>query len=331
MAKREFVANCNGVDIIKFIMSFAVIAIHAPEYLWPNERNYYWLIDWIIRLAVPFFFITSGFLIQKKMDNLANQNICREYLRTRASKLFRIWAIWLFIYIPLALWGMHDMEVSMPQLCLTYIEGILLTGRSIHAQPLWFIYSMAIIIWMWSFFLKKRAWLWILFISFVGLSLLGVYNQMYWKNKYVQDVVVWVLGGGLPITSGALLYSYRIKLQLVNNYILSLTCILLSLILYILQLPFYPFIGGCAIFLLSYYIRPQWKVNYLALRKESMWIYYMHMYIIIAAMIVVRQFNLSLSRICLFIGICIITWFIAKGITRLCLRPRFKWLEILIR
>lgn len=257
------------------------------------------------------------------MDTLVNQSACREYLRTRASKLFRIWAIWLFIYVPLALWGMHDMEVSMVQLCLTYIEGILLTGHSIHAQPLWFIYSMAIIVWLWSFFVKSRAWLWILFMSFVILSLLGVYNQKYWNNEYVQDAIVWVLGGGLPITVGALLYSYRVKLQLVNNYILIITCILLSLILYIQQLPFYPAIGGGAIFLLSYYIRPQWKINYLALRKESMWIYYLHMYIIIAAMIVVRQFDLSLNRMCLLISIYIITWLIAIGITRLCLRPRF--------
>lgn len=323
MIRRELIAGGNGIDIIKFIMSFAVITIHAPEYLWPNERNYYWLIDWIIRLAVPFFFIASGFLIQKKMDTLVNQSACREYLRTRASKLFRIWAIWLFIYVPLALWGMHDMEVSMVQLCLTYIEGILLTGHSIHAQPLWFIYSMAIIVWLWSFFVKSRAWLWILFMSFVILSLLGVYNQKYWNNEYVQDAIVWVLGGGLPITVRALLYSYRVKLQLVNNYILIITCILLSLILYIQQLPFYPAIGGGAIFLLSYYIRPQWKINYLALRKESMWIYYLHMYIIIAAMIVVRQFDLSLNRMCLLISIYIITWLIAIGITRLCLRPRF--------
>lgn len=57
MIRRELIAGGNGIDIIKFIMSFAVITIHAPEYLWPNERNYYWLIDWLIRLAVPFFLL----------------------------------------------------------------------------------------------------------------------------------------------------------------------------------------------------------------------------------------------------------------------------------
>lgn len=100
----EFHKDFKGIDITKFVMSFAVIAIHAPEFLWPENRTYPFLIDWIIRLAVPFFFISSGFLVQKKII-LLDKSLQKRYLRSRSIKLFRIWSLWLLIYLPLSIWG----------------------------------------------------------------------------------------------------------------------------------------------------------------------------------------------------------------------------------
>ena len=55
-----------SVDIVKFIMAILVVGIHC------NGIGYgqypHWL-DFINKLAVPFFFVTTGFLIQRKISN----------------------------------------------------------------------------------------------------------------------------------------------------------------------------------------------------------------------------------------------------------------------
>lgn len=332
MVQKGHTITHGGIDIAKLIMSFAVIAIHAPEYLWPNERSYPWVIDWFIRLAVPFFFITSGFLTQERLDNMANRDSCRAYLQKRAYKLIRIWIMWLFIYMPLALWNMSGITNSIGQQLLYYIKDLLLTGRSTYAQPLWFIYSMAIITWLWSLFKGERKQLWVLFIFFAALLILGTFNRKYVGNEYIQDLITWVFGGGMPIMGGALLYLYRNEILLIYNYIpITICCTSLSLVLYILRLPFYPIVGGLAIFIFSYCAKPIWEPNYLRLRKESMWIYYIHMYVIIASMIVIRHFNFSLNKWLLYIVVSSISYGIAIGITHLCMQSKFKRLEILVR
>lgn len=59
-------AQYLSVDIVKFIMAILVVGIHC------NGIGYgqypHWL-DFINKLAVPFFFVTTGFLIQRKISN----------------------------------------------------------------------------------------------------------------------------------------------------------------------------------------------------------------------------------------------------------------------
>lgn len=56
-------------------------------------------------LAVPFYFITSGYLIQSKINLKPTASLKQEYLRYRARKIARLWFIWLAISLPLAIWS----------------------------------------------------------------------------------------------------------------------------------------------------------------------------------------------------------------------------------
>lgn len=321
----------QGIDIAKLVMSFAVIAIHAPEFLWPDERTYPCLINWFIRLAVPFFFISSGFLVQKKLDSIEPPP--KKYLHTRSMKLFRIWSLWLLIYLPLAIWGMWHSTESLNEFFFEYIQNLILTGHSLYAHHLWFIYSLAIITWVWSLAAKNTIRLWILFGSFVVLSFGGWISKefVFPGRGCLISLTTWMIGGGMPILGGALFYCNSKKLNRIKGYFLTLCCVIGSLVFFSLKFPFWPFLGGMALFTISYRIRPAWNLNYLALRKESMWIYYLHIYVIMVAMIIVRQFHISLSRSILFLCICGIAWGISKGLTRLCTLPKFKFLEELIK
>lgn len=132
-------------------MAFAVIAIHAPEYLWPEEREHSFLVEWIIRLAVPYFFICSGFLVAKKLSAIESIKAKRNYLRSRACRLFMIWGCWTAVYIPLTFWGLFKNKGSFSEVFATFFKDIFLTGHSIYSQQLWFVYSMAIITLLWAY------------------------------------------------------------------------------------------------------------------------------------------------------------------------------------
>lgn len=325
----------RGVDIVKFIMSFAVIAIHVPEYLYPEDRIHHPAINWFIRLAVPYFFICSGFLIQQKMNG---QTTCqhKSYLKSRASKLFRIWCIWLLIYLPLAVYGLHNTSGTISFKITQYLESILLTGHSLYAQPLWFIYSMAIISLIWSFFVKDNnsiSQLCGLFVSFTGLTFFGwlISNHLIETSTYIVQLSTWAFGGGMPILGGAVLYNCIQSLKPIHRLVISISCFIASIVFYSFNCPFWPFIGGTALFLISIQCNPRSNLNYPVLRKESMWIYYIHMYIIIMMMIIIRQFHLHISSLILYMTACLITLGCSTALIRLSKQPGFHHIEELIR
>lgn len=78
-----------GVDLIKYIMSFGVVAIHFRVNYNP-DWNYPFIFDWLIKLGVPFFFLTSGYLLQRKLETCVSTESSK-IARLKAFKYFRIW------------------------------------------------------------------------------------------------------------------------------------------------------------------------------------------------------------------------------------------------
>ena len=57
-----------GFDVLKFILAFFVIAIHC------GLKNYNYSAFKITELAVPSFFIMSGYLLQYNLENKYSAN-----------------------------------------------------------------------------------------------------------------------------------------------------------------------------------------------------------------------------------------------------------------
>ena len=51
----------NAIDVMKMIMAFNVVGIHVGTYF---DLNYSSNVNFVLDMAVPFFFICSGFFIQ---------------------------------------------------------------------------------------------------------------------------------------------------------------------------------------------------------------------------------------------------------------------------
>ena len=91
LKKSQFI----GIDILKLIFSFFVVGIHiAPfsvEQFQYAESVNFWLRNYVFRLAVPFYFTSSGFLLFRKLDlNNLDVSLIREY----CFKMLRLLGIW---------------------------------------------------------------------------------------------------------------------------------------------------------------------------------------------------------------------------------------------
>ena len=69
--KADQAVNYNGIDLCKFLCAIMVLIIHVPPFQGEisEGRGYinFFLQEYLCRLAVPFYFISSGFFLFRKM------------------------------------------------------------------------------------------------------------------------------------------------------------------------------------------------------------------------------------------------------------------------
>ena len=158
------VRQLSGVDVVKFVMAFAVIAIHVEAVA---SFDFPEIIQWFIALAVPFFFITSGYLLGRKLTDIPLIGEKRKFLSDRSCKLFRLFAYWLIIYLPISIYLYSLKDDPLWKDILSYIGSVIINGESRYAWPLWFIYSMAIVLFILSKALFRKNSLLVLTLVFI--------------------------------------------------------------------------------------------------------------------------------------------------------------------
>lgn len=88
--------NYNSIDLFKLFFAFAVVSIHTRPLV-------YCSVDWITRLneiivtlAVPFFYIVSGFLLGKKISSRNEYN--SEPIKKLLFRFLKLYCAWTFVY-----------------------------------------------------------------------------------------------------------------------------------------------------------------------------------------------------------------------------------------
>ena len=167
----------KGIDLIRFILAFFVIAIHYPPFK-NNEILNLLISNCIARIAVPFFFIVSGYFVFYKMESDDRQHTEFALLRY-ARRILRIYIIWTAIYIPIIIQKNIIAESdakSVAYALVIWLKECIFTASYAH---LWYLYAVIIATLMLAVFMKYGLPIkGILFISF-GLYLLGLLPQTY--------------------------------------------------------------------------------------------------------------------------------------------------------
>lgn len=317
------------IDVIKFIMAFGVVAIHSAACL---NQEYVSIFQWFIRCAVPFFFITSGFLLERKLEKSDEVfSVCLD----RSKKLLRLFGIWLLIYLPITIFIDTVNDKSFFEDLVRYIYSVLLFGESEYSWPLWFIYSSAIVVLIYGFCRKQRVHIMAVFLVFTVISVFAHYiakqSDMGYVGFLTKSLCSRLFGGGSPLLLGVVIYRYR---QYLQNYYVAIIALVVSLIGYYLALPLSSLFGGMFFFILGLTIPLKPLPIYLWFRSQSMWIYYLHMWILFLLVSFLKVADVRISQVNVYLGflvVSIITFGCTIVVNYLQSKDKFRLLGILIK
>lgn len=205
------------IDLLKFIFSLCVIAIHVSLFKNINTALYHITTMGLMRIAVPFFFITSGYYYYQRI----NQNI--------DSRLYIVQLLKTFVIFE----GIELLIYTIPMFSYIKEYGILLyLWRALSVGlggAYWYITSLMISLMILTPLWKKKKLFPFLIIGFI-LYLCVFTNDSYsmiFENSIIQNIAMihtriwtWPQAGLCSslfyLSIGALIDQYRPQLKLLN-------------------------------------------------------------------------------------------------------------------
>ena len=124
--------NCT-IDIFRYVCAIMVVAIHTAPFADINENLGYIFTEVVPRIAVPFFFITSGFFYCRSLEKGTTKS--KVYL----FRLLKVYALWGIVYyaIDFIKWGYMNLKGFITHCVYTFV----ITGSHYH---FWFFPALII-------------------------------------------------------------------------------------------------------------------------------------------------------------------------------------------
>lgn len=293
-----------AIDLVKFICSILVVAIHvAPLGTSASPAvkviNFS-IMHYIARLAVPFFFVCTGFLVFRRTN--INELSMSSSPVVHARKSYWLYLIWTLIYLPKILSEILSCKNGILWGCLLFIRKFIFTGSF---GPLWYLNATAFSLLMVTFMLRKKSGIRKMLVCAFVLYLIGLLPMAYvpvlyllrpyaliWNTLRLIEKIIITTGGAvfegfLFVGIGALFAYKPIRLtnkQAVCGFILSM--ILLFMESFLLEYhgwserhDVYFFLIPAVFFLFYIVSHLQLKSRpvYLYLRSISSLVYLLHM------------------------------------------------------
>lgn len=272
----------GGVDLGRFVMALGVVLIHL-EAMFYTDGYYGAFLDWFIRLAVPFFFMASGYLVLRRMETGA---VCvKEYLGAKALRFLKLYLVWSAICLPLGIYmfatSAHPDGVLID--LRRMLTAWLFIGQLPNAWMLWFLYSLVFVYGAMSVCVGRRGrmtWLVVVFCVCYAMRYAAPLMADGGMMRFAELVVCErMFGGGLYVLCGMLAYKLR-RVALAAPVWLGMTVV--SVILYGMGWRIFEVFGAMGVFGATACMKlPKWG-RYRVLGGMSLWIYLIHMYVLTA-------------------------------------------------
>lgn len=131
----------DTIDLLRFLFSFLVIAIHYPPFSSINIYLNYGVTQYLARIAVPFYFISTGYFIAQKAK-ICTVEYKQDVLVKYVKQYIKLYLIWTIIYLP---WIIKDEIISNSHGPL--IGVILWIVHFIFSGSYWHLWYINALIW----------------------------------------------------------------------------------------------------------------------------------------------------------------------------------------
>lgn len=129
------------LDVMKLVMAVVVIAVHTrPEVSFSNH-SVKMIFEGIYSLAVPFFFMASGFLLFRKV-RLPLEDVGKDRILSYLKRILKLYVVWTMIYLPLTIYGFWKEEIPALEAIVFFGRNILLVGENYMSWPLWYLLGL---------------------------------------------------------------------------------------------------------------------------------------------------------------------------------------------
>ena len=127
------------IDVMKYIMAFCVIAIHTTPLKDIDNDTISRLYEAAVSIAVPFFFLSSGYLIGLKIQN--TKEFDNVLVGRQQKKMIRYYVVWTIVYLPLTILGFYKAGDGFVKSLIQFIRNVLFQGENYYSWPLWYLLS----------------------------------------------------------------------------------------------------------------------------------------------------------------------------------------------
>lgn len=171
-----------GIDCLKYVAAILVIVVHTSP-LFPHMKWLsYTFSNGIGRLAVPIFFLASGFLVRERLKKAP------AYFKRYLKKLGKVYGWWSLFYLPLGfLWLNQNVDIPWFLYPLALLVGFFYAGTYYH---LWYVPALMFALVIVNWLLKRWNYKVVLTLSGM-LYLLGCLETYYslLTNTYLIEIV----------------------------------------------------------------------------------------------------------------------------------------------
>lgn len=168
--KTEFIA----VDFFRLIFALGIVALHLNPMRDINKLLNYFIVQVLTRLGVPFFFLVSGFFLEKKIHEF-------QKVKGYVVRLFQLYIIYTFLYLPQIIYGDIKNGNSLIHSLLSFIINFFFVGS--YSQ-LWYFVGL-IVATVLLYWLKNRIKLSDRYVAAIVLILYAIGTI---GNAYIQPL-----------------------------------------------------------------------------------------------------------------------------------------------
>lgn len=170
----------QGIDLFRVIAVVLVVMNHTYPLVSINATADFVLTRIIARIAVPFFFMVSGYFV---LPSIIGKNKDYSIVLKNIKKLIKLYVIATIVYLPIYIYTGY---ISEKKGIINILEDILFNGTFYH---LWYLPGAIIGIILVSMLLKKLK-LFNVFMITILLYVIGLFGDSYYgitQNVYVVN------------------------------------------------------------------------------------------------------------------------------------------------